>query len=200
VQSDEQLMAAYAKGDRAAFEELFRRYAPRLLATLSRGLARPEDGKDLTQQVFLQLHRHRLDYDSTRPFRPWLYTIAFNLKRRYVRDLQRRPETELKDSLLALLGMESPAHARYEFRELLLHALGQLAPETQELIALHWFGGLPLSEVAQLVGASESAVKVRAHRAYLTLQRACQIEAARPLEQADTAADAATGHKPEPVR
>jgi RNA polymerase sigma-70 factor (ECF subfamily) len=176
VQSDEQLMDAYAKGDRAAFDSLFQRHAPRLGAVLARGLHRPEDARDLLQQVFLQLHRHRADYESGRPFRPWLYTIALNLKRQYIRSKGRRPEGELDDAMLAVLSDGSEHHHRYELRQQLDRALGQLTPEAREVVLLHWFGGLPMAEVAELVGASEAAVKVRAHRAYQAMQRTFDAE------------------------
>jgi len=62
MKSDEELMAAYVAGDQAAFEELFRRYAPALLRVIGRQLSSPGEAHDLVQQTFLQLHRARYDF------------------------------------------------------------------------------------------------------------------------------------------
>jgi len=186
-------MMAYAGGDRTAFEELYRRYAPRLAAALSRGLFRQQDAQDLLQHVFLQLHRHRHDYEPGRPFRPWIYTIAMNLKRQHFRTLARRPESELEtpdDLAHKEAGVE---HVRLEQRQALHHALEQLPEQAREVVLLHWFGGLPLAEVAQIVGASNAAVKVRAHRAYTAMRKVFDADLARAIPPLDGTADSSTG-------
>lgn len=187
VRSDEELMAAYVAGDMAAFDELFRRLAPGLTRVLSRDLRRKEEAHDLVQQTFLQLHRHRLDYEPGRPLRPWLYTIALNLKRQYFRYERRRPTEPLPEanelaagSRAAVAsgldprgsgtGSASSGHARVEARQAIELALRQLPPDQADVIALHWLADVPLPEVAQIVGASLSAVKVRAHRGYKTMR------------------------------
>lgn len=162
-------MAAYACGERAAFDLLFARHAPKLHHVLVRGMRRPEDGKDLVQQTFLQLHRHRADYDVTRAFRPWLYTIALNLKRQYLRTKGRRPESELDEMVERTLA-HAPGEALFENRQLLELGLKRLAPEAAEVVVLHWFGDLSMGEIATMLAISESAVKVRAHRAYEALR------------------------------
>ena len=179
--SDEALMDAYVAGDRAAFDALFRRYAARLCDFLARGLRRREDARDLLQLVFLQVHRHRNDYERGRPFRPWLYTIALNMKWQHLRTLRRRPEAELDTAAINRLRDDSTDQKRYEMRQQLDHALGELSADSRDVVLLHWFGGLPLAEVAAVLGASESAVKVRAHRAYQAMRQVFGAESARVL-------------------
>lgn len=174
--TDEELMAAHARGDRAAFDELFRRYAARLLVVLGRGLRRREDANDLLQQVFLQLHRHRNDYQSERPFRPWLYTIALNLKRQHLRYHGRRPESELDASLESTLSTPGE-QLRFEDRQSLDRALAVLSEEAREVVLLHWFGGLSMAEIGELLGASVSAIKVRSHRAYHSMRQCLERSA-----------------------
>ena len=164
--TDEALMAAYCGGDQAAFRELFDRYAPRLLRTMRRGLRGEQDAQELVQQTFLQLHRARLDFRPGAQLRPWLYTIAFNLKREYFRKKGRRPEAPLE-----LDGRHDPAVGphdplRGERAQQVRTAVAALPAGQREVIELHWFEGLPFAEVAELVGATVTAVKVRAHRGY----------------------------------
>lgn len=170
MRSDEELMAAYVAGDSAAFKEIFERYAPLLLRVLTRDLRSSSDGADLVQQTFLQLHRARNDFRADAKLRPWLFTIALNLKREHFRRLKRRPEAPL-----ALDGRMDPPEGprgqeRADARSTLSVALAQLPEDQREVIVLHWFEGLAFPEVAELVGASVSAVKVRAHRGYVQLR------------------------------
>ena len=163
-------MVAYRAGDASAFDQLFDRYAPMLMRTMTRGLFRPEDARDLVQQVFLQLHRHRKDYQVGRPLRPWIFTIALNLKREYFRHQKTRPESELSQHVAERLSVDAAEQARVEHRQRLQVALEALTEDQRDVILLHWLGGVPLPEVAEIVGASLSAVKVRAHRGYQSMR------------------------------
>jgi RNA polymerase sigma factor (sigma-70 family) len=176
--SDEQLMSAYVSGDAAAFRIIFERYAPLVLRAMLRELYVREEASDLVQQTFLQLHRARADFDASQKLKPWVFTIAMNLKREYFRRKKRRPERPLDmesavEPAVAALGV-----AQVEARRTLARVLGDLPPDQREVIELHWFDGLEFPEVAQVVGASLSAVKVRAHRGYVRLRQALGDDAA----------------------
>lgn len=170
--SDEALMAAYVAGDRGAFTVLFARYAPRLRRLVARDLARGGDADDLVQQAFLQMHRARRDFRPESRLRPWLFTIALNLKRQYFRRRGRRPESALPED-----GSAEPVAPRGDpegaVRDAQVRRALDALPESQrEVIMLHWFEGLSFREIAPVVGASQPAVKVRAHRGYEKLREA----------------------------
>jgi RNA polymerase sigma-70 factor (ECF subfamily) len=118
----------------------------------------------------LQVHRARRDFKQGAPLRPWLYTIARNLLRQHHRRRGRRPETPLDMEA----GMEPVAPGADPEQTALAgdvrKVLAKLPESQAEVIALHWFEGLSFKEVAQVVGAGESAVKVRAHRGYAKLR------------------------------
>ena len=76
--TDEVLMAAYLKGDMSAFAELFRRYTPVLERLLWRSLR--DEVPDFVQQTFLHVHRARHTFAEGALFRPWVVSIAINLK------------------------------------------------------------------------------------------------------------------------
>ncbi len=162
--SDEALLAAHVAGERSAFPELFARYAPRLTAMFRRDLGGAAEVGDLVQQTFLQLHRARRDFDPSAKLRPWLYTIALNLKRQHFRRKGRRPESPLEDEDERPSPIAGPERrvADTEVRR----ALEELPEAQRDVIVLHWFEGLSFKEIARVVGASQSAVKVRAHRGY----------------------------------
>lgn len=164
-------MAAYVKGDSSAFRSIFERFAPLLLRAMLRELYVREEANDLVQQTFLQLHRARADFDPGQKLKPWIFTIAMNLKREYFRRRKRRPERSL-DAETAEPAVAALGAARVEAQRTLSRALADLPADQREVIELHWFDGLEFPEVAQVVGASVSAVKVRAHRGYVRLREA----------------------------
>ena len=166
-QTDEQLMAAHQRGDPSAFRQLFERYAKRLATAIGRNVWPKAHVEDLVQQTFLQLHRARKDYKPDLPLRPWLFTIAYNLKRQYFRSQKRHPITKAFDN------MEDPTQntARRAEASILHKALRALPSDQSEAIILHYFEGMTFSEVAQVIGISTSAAKVRAHRGYGHLRK-----------------------------
>ncbi|MCO4769448.1 MAG: RNA polymerase sigma factor [Deltaproteobacteria bacterium] len=169
--SDEDLFARYVDGDRAAFGVLWSRHAPAIARLMRKQIRRSEDVNDLVQQTFLQLHRARRDFRQGARLRPWLYTIALNLRREYWRRYARTPiaHVELDERMLPtteqadIVGKEDARRVRA--------ALAKLPAGQRDVIELHWLEGFSFPEVAQIVGASLSAVKVRAHRGYKVLRK-----------------------------
>jgi RNA polymerase sigma-70 factor (ECF subfamily) len=169
--SDEELMTAYVSGDHAAFAELFRRYAPILLRLMRHRISRREEADDLVQLTFLHLHRSRHDFRAGAPLRPWLFTIALNLRFQHFRECGRRRETTVDvDSLEVPGSSRSPQESVDENRAVRL-ALTKLPTDQRDVIVLHWLEGLSFAEVSEAVGASVNAVKVRAHRGYVSLRK-----------------------------
>lgn len=173
-------MSAYVSGDAAAFRVIFERYAPLLMRAMLRELYVREEAHDLVQQTFLQLHRARADFDPGQKLKPWVFTIALNLKREYFRRKKRRPERSLDAESAIEPAVAALGAARVDAQRTLARVLGGLPADQREVIELHWFDGLEFPEVALVVGASVSAVKVRAHRGYVRLRQALGDDAALP--------------------
>jgi RNA polymerase sigma-70 factor (ECF subfamily) len=176
VSSDEELMAAWVRGDAAAFRQLFDRYAPVLLRLLRRGLWREEEARDLLQQTFLHVHRARHDFRPGARLRPWIMTIALNLKREHLRSVGRKKENPLE-----LDGTADPVAPELEVPDAetaqkVQKALAQLPEGQREVIQLHWWEGLTYPEIGEALGASTIAVRVRAHRGYETLRKLLAAE------------------------
>lgn len=167
--TDEDLFARYAQtGDKAAFEVLFRRYAPRLQGLFVRSGAGDLAG-DLVQKTFLHVHRARRDYQVGRPFRPWLYTIALNVRREEARRRSRSREVAVAPEKVREPAVDPTASSTTD--RLVQRALDQLSDTAREVVVLHWYDGMSFPEIAKMLGATVSAVKVRAHRAYEQLRK-----------------------------
>jgi RNA polymerase sigma-70 factor (ECF subfamily) len=173
VKTDEELMLAYAAtADVTAFREIFTRYAPILLRLLTRQVGRPADAQDLVQHTFLQLHRARLDFNGAQRLRPWVMTIALNLARDLLRRRGRRPEVLFEETALPMASATQPVvEVAGDVGKRVRAALSELPRDQREVIELHWFEELSFNEIAQIVGANPGAVRVRAHRGYVTLRK-----------------------------
>jgi RNA polymerase sigma-70 factor (ECF subfamily) len=161
-------MDRFIQGDRGAFDALFQRHGQAIHGYLLRMVGSAAAADDLVQTTFLSLVRARDRFRPGSAFKPWLYAIATNAARDQHR--RRRQEAPLEDADVTAdvtdpLGRNDPFE-----REAVRAALEQL-PESQRVpILLHRFEGLSFAEIAAVVGASETAVKVRAHRGYERLR------------------------------
>jgi len=164
------LMSRYQAGDEAAFEELYGRLA-RAVRGYLRTLAAPgTDVEDLVQNTFLQIHRSRRSYLPGEPVRPWLYAIArhVGLMARRSSGRRARREIQAEDELpeVAVLSRAAGALDRIA----LGRALRVLPPAGREALWLHHVAGFSFREIAAVQGVSETAAKVRAHRALVALR------------------------------
>lgn len=163
-------MRAHVAGDPCALAQLFERYFDRLLRAMQRDLAISEEARDLVQQTFLQVHRARADYDPALRFRPWLYTIALNLKREHLRARGRRPTVPLGSSHTDELEAHEVSLEQADTARVVRDAISSLPPDQRAVIELHWLDDLSFGEAARCLGITANAAKVRAHRGYERLR------------------------------
>lgn len=178
--SDEILMAAYQAGNQAAFSELFTRHGPSVYGFLARRLADRALADDLFQETFLRVHRARDTYDSTRPFRAWLFGIAHHLLIDALRDRGRTPRTEplettrptgTADADRPALEVAAPASSpeeqagARETARALDAALRALPADEASALLLARVDGLSYDDIGQVLGRSAAATKQLAYRA-----------------------------------
>jgi RNA polymerase sigma-70 factor (ECF subfamily) len=177
-------MAAFQKGDAAAFEALVRRYETRLWNFLRRFVGEPATAEDLLQEVLLRVVRNAAEWEPTAKFSTWVYTIARNLCTDHARRAVHRQvvslESRRKDDsgpilLEKLAGQggdgESTASSR-EMIERLDVALAELPEEQREVFLMRELSDLSFAEIAEAVGASVPTVKSRMRYALLRLREA----------------------------
>ncbi len=168
--TDEELMRKYVGGDSDAFRLLFERYGPILLRLTRRHLRDEELAREIVQQTFFQLHRARHDFRQDSRLRPWVLTIAMNLVREHWRRKKRRKMSELDETRHAAPEpVRSPMETSQRAAQL-REAMSKLPESQRVVVELHWFQERPFAEVAEIVGSTEGAVRVRAHRAYKKLE------------------------------
>lgn len=185
--SDEQLLAQYQEGDKAAFSELMRRYEKELYNFLLRFLGQASLAEDVYQETFLQVHLSAETFNIERRFRPWLYTIAANKARDMLRSRARRPTVQLstgpneEDTLGSLWDNlmreeETPVTIfdANQQQALVREVVGKLPDHLREIIVLAYFNQLSYKEMADTLKIPLGTVKSRLHSAVAAFSRKYQ--------------------------
>lgn len=177
--SDEELLARHQIGESGSFGEIVHRYAGELYRFLARFTGNAAAAEDLMQETFLQVHQSAEKFDQSRRLRPWLFTIAANKARDYLRSQRRRTEVSL-DADVGNNGEESVTFAeifrgndalpeevigRAEQQELVRRAVQELPPALRQVLLLGYFQQLPYKEIAEIVGVPVGTIKSRLHTA-----------------------------------
>ncbi|MBS0189232.1 MAG: sigma-70 family RNA polymerase sigma factor [Planctomycetes bacterium] len=179
--TDEKLFDLFRRGDLGAFRKLMERYKDDLLRFLYRLVGDRTAAEDVFQETFLQIYQSSDTFDIERRFRPWLFTIAANKGRDYLRKKLRRQEVDLlapvgKDSSdgsgamfvdLLEVDVEKPDAQmdRSERDKLVQQALGGLSPTLKEILLLAYFQRLSYVQIAEELGIPLGTVKSRLHAA-----------------------------------
>lgn len=168
--TSEQLMERYVDGEADAFEFLYRRVSPNLMGYLLRLTRNRERAEDLLQITFSKIHRARGSYLRGAPVLPWILAIA----RRSFLDERRSANVRTEDlsSDGSLPEPQSDERALpAELSDALEVAIGRLPESYREAIVLTKITGLSVAEAASVLGATETAVKLRVHRGYNQLRK-----------------------------
>lgn len=163
------LMTLAQAGDHVAYATLLRALAVHLRSLALRHLGAGADVEDAVQEILLAVHAIRHTYDPTRPFGPWLVTIA---RRRLVDALRRRSRRLAREAVLDERTCDvacesadpSVLAARVVDIGAVRRAVGGLPPRQREAIQLLRLQEMSLHEAAAASGHSEGALKVAAHR------------------------------------
>jgi len=171
------LLARVAKRERAAFEQLYDRYANILYATAMKFLKEDADAQDVVQDVFIQIWDKAKLYDPAKG-KPltWALTLTRNRSIDRIRAIQRR--TRLRDDFEKETVLDESAGVREalsgvdasEKSQILRDAVSRLSPEQRKVIELAFFRGFTQSEIADRLGEPLGTVKARARRGLMKLK------------------------------
>ena len=162
------LVSAVVNGDRAAFDRMYRRFAPMVHGLLLARVPRDEVD-DLVQDVFLQAFERLPSLREPGAFGGWLATIARNRANDFHR---RRPETEpINPEHLRGSSTEAVAEAA-----MVLDRIRSLPEAYRETLVLRLVEGLTGPEIAELTGLTPDSVRVNLHRGMKLLREQLGME------------------------
>lgn len=180
---EEHDLIARAKVDAEAFGELYQRYVNRIYNYHYRHTSNRADAEDLTSRTFYRALRSLHSYRETgAPFQAWLYRIAHNLVVNWYRDHANHPTISMDTDGYPFLHAQM-AHSDFasgpeasiasaEMREALLRAISELPEDRKTLIILKFVEQMTNTEIGEVLGRTEGAVKALYHRTLITLRTA----------------------------
>jgi RNA polymerase sigma factor (sigma-70 family) len=170
------VLRRFCHGDLDAFESLFRRHQSDVYGWIVRIVRDPAAAEDLTVETFWRIYRMHARYDPARSFEPWARRIATNAALDHLRTV--RPETELPEDLPSP-ALPDPSISE-ELRRKMAGAFRRLPPKLQVTASLALIEERPYKEIAEALGISTGAVKLRVFRALRLLRQELKRQGVEP--------------------
>lgn len=179
--SDEELVLQSQKGDLSAFDQLVRRYYPKIYGLVYNMTGNREDAEDVVQDVFVKAHAKLGSFRGKARFYTWVYRIAINstinFRKKRTRKAAMRlddlnPDVKQDQAFMRLFSGETPLR-RVKLNELqkkLNAAIQTLSDKHKQAVILHDIQGLPHEEIAKIMKCSVGTVRSRLFYARRKLQ------------------------------
>jgi RNA polymerase sigma-70 factor (ECF subfamily) len=180
--TDEELVARSQGGDLDSFNQLVLRWERPIYALAYRVIGREEDARDVAQETFLRAFRALKGFKGQAKFSSWLYRIALNLCRDWMRRERRTPVAQPPEGvdIIELAGEAIPSEslddrvARHQIGRVVGKAMALLPEEQRNAIILKEYHGLTFQEIAELLDCPLSTVKTRLYQGLSVLRKQLQ--------------------------
>jgi RNA polymerase sigma-70 factor (ECF subfamily) len=181
--SDEQLMAEFARGRTDAFSELFARYRQAVFGFFCRRMADHAQAEELTQETFIALLKAQGRYAAGALFRTYLYAVAYRILRAHRRKAAIRGFFSGNAE-----GHEPAAESGIDAGIALREAVGKLDRLDREMVLLREFEELSYAEIAAVLHVPVNTVRSRLFRGRQALREllaAPAVKATAELKNAE---------------
>jgi len=182
TRTDEELVARSIGGDVDSFNQLVLRWERPIYALAYRVIGREEEARDVVQETFLRAFRGIKNFRGQAKFSSWVYRIALNLCRDWIRRERRAPIQAAPEGvdLVELAAEQGPVEsietlvARNDMSQAVAVAMARLPEEQRTAIILKEYHGMTFQEIADLQGCPLSTVKTRLYQGLSVLRRHLQ--------------------------
>jgi RNA polymerase sigma-70 factor (ECF subfamily) len=177
--TDDELVARSIGGDAESFNELILRWERPIYALAYRVIGREEDARDVCQETFLRAFRALPGFKGEAKFSSWLYRIALNLCRDWIRRQRRAPVVQMPEGVepTELAAERGPVESieelvgRRQLSSVVEEAMALLPEEQRTAIILKEYHGMTFQEIADMQGCPLSTVKTRLYQGLTVLRR-----------------------------
>jgi RNA polymerase sigma-70 factor (ECF subfamily) len=171
---DRALVEAFKGGEESAFTALVIKYREAVYRIARRMLRSHEDASDVTQEVFIRVHRSLARFEARSSLKTWLYRITVNLSldrsargSRFVlsglRELEWEPSSEQDPAATAV---------DKELGRVIRSAVDELPPRQRAMMQLRLYQDLPYADIARIMGCAEGTVKATMFAGMAKLRKA----------------------------
>jgi len=163
---------APAAADAATFREVFSRYAPYVLGLVRRLGVRDAEVEDVSQEVFIVVHRQLPHFEGRSSMKTWLCGITLRTVANHRRKVMRRREASMDGTR----ELHAAAEQDYRLERMddatsLQRALDRLSPKLREVFVLYEIEELPMLDVARALGCPRFTAYTRLHAARAALRQ-----------------------------
>jgi RNA polymerase sigma-70 factor (ECF subfamily) len=177
--TDEELVARSRTGDMDSFNQLILRWERPIYALAYRVIGQEEDARDVAQETFLRAFRALPGFKGQAKFSSWIYRIALNLCRDWIRRKRRTPVSQMPEDvdLSELASEQGPTEsvedlvARRELSAVVEEVMALLPEEQRTAVILKEYHGMTFQEIADLQGCPLSTVKTRLYQGLSVLRK-----------------------------
>jgi len=178
-EDDVQLIYNFLSGDDEAFSVLVQKYQKSVHAFVWRKIGDFHHAEEITQDIFLQVHKKLPTLKDPHQFAGWLYVIAnrfciswMRKKKRTVQSIEDTPTAEIeKSAYTRYVSEQRQREASERHREIVKKLLARLPESERTVVTLYYLGEMKVKEISKFLGISVSTINTRLHRARKRLQK-----------------------------
>ena len=173
---EESLVHRAQQRDQQAFAQLYEEHFDKIYRYVALRMGDRTEAEDITQQVFLKALQSISSFRwKGIPFSAWLFRIAHNQVVDYLRKKTKQATVPVDESSISLSSDPQLLLEQKVNIEQLASATKQLTEIQHEVISLRFASGLPIAEVAKIMGKSQGAVKALQHSAIVALRKVLSV-------------------------
>ncbi|WP_025692107.1 sigma-70 family RNA polymerase sigma factor [Paenibacillus zanthoxyli] len=168
---DSELAALVLAGSREAYSELYERTITEVYRTVRFLIGELSDTDDVVQEIYIQAYRSLGQYDTARPFRPWLMGVVM----RQIRAFRRKRWNHIRlikkaqQSIIAAYDFSGEVVDKISYRPLIA-SVERLPFKLKQVVILHYLNEYSQEEIADALGIPLGTVKSRIHAALKKLR------------------------------
>lgn len=176
-ESDSEIVVRILSGEREYYRALVDKYSLMVFHVVRSFEKNEEEVKGIAQEIFVKAYTKLDTFADRSKFSTWIYSLALNHCKDYAKDIRRKNSrfSELEESFIdqekSTGLMPDETIERKEAKQALLDAIGKLSPEQSEPLLMKYRDGMSYKAISELLNISESALKVRVHRARTELRQ-----------------------------
>ncbi len=183
VNSDEQLIASYLRGNEKALEILIKRYLKPIYGFAFRFVSSSQEAEDIAQEVFVKMWRNLKKFDRNKKFKSWIFSIAKNtcldaMKKKKTIPFSEFENEEGKNTFIETLADRSllldKLYGKADMMNELNLAVAKLPSKYRLVEQLHCIEELTFKEISQILNKSLNTLKSQHRRALIQLKKILQ--------------------------
>ncbi len=178
---DQELVERSQNGDTLAFDDLVRKYTPKLYGLVYNMTSNREDTADLLQDIFAKAYRSLKRFQGKSTFYTWIYSISVNMTLNYLKKRGRYTKLSMDDvdsgiqndpDFISLTSGGNPLRDVniHELQKRLNESMMKLSEDHRTVVTLYDIQGLQHAEISKILGVSEGTVRSRLFYAHRQLQ------------------------------